>query len=234
MSKPAPYAQRRPRVLITGFGPFPGIAENASAVLADWLTQDARKRHPNFDVVGATLPTEWRRGLEMLRELWQSALPDAALHFGVSSDVDGFAVEQFAYNCCADDRDARGDFPPSREHRRGGPGRCTTSLPVDNIVRDLRAAGIPAELSIDAGRYLCNAVFYESVACAMQVAIPTRAGFIHIPSTLALLPFERTSGAQASGPTTGPHAAGHFDWNTARAGARIILDTAIAALPDPS
>lgn len=42
--------------------------------------------------------------------------------------------------------------------------------------------GIPAELSLSAGAYLCNQVFFHLMHWAAQQAVPISAGFIHIPS----------------------------------------------------
>ena len=49
----------RPIVLLTGFGPFPGVPENATAVLVPRLAKAARELFPTYDFVAEILPTEW-------------------------------------------------------------------------------------------------------------------------------------------------------------------------------
>ncbi len=48
----------RPRVLVTGFGPFPGVAENPSA----WLAETLAAEPPNFDAEfhARVVPTAWQ------------------------------------------------------------------------------------------------------------------------------------------------------------------------------
>ena len=69
------------------------------------------------------------------------------------------------------------------EPRSIRPDRST--LPVDGIVAALDAEGIPAEVSRDAGGFLCNHVFYV----LMQTLDPKRiGGFIHVPPASVLPP----------------------------------------------
>ncbi len=53
-----------------------------------------------------------------------------------------------------------------------------TTLPVKAIVRDILAAGIPAEVSHSAGTFVCNHVFFLTMD---TVAPGVRAGFLHVP-----------------------------------------------------
>jgi pyroglutamyl-peptidase len=57
----------------------------------------------------------------------------------------------------------------------------------------LREAGIPAELSLSAGAYLCNQVFYSLLyhLASRQLTIP--AGFIHLPRLPAQAAEQKTS-----------------------------------------
>ena len=68
------------------------------------------------------------------------------------------------------------------EIEHGGPIARVTGLPVKAIAHALDAAGIPSEVSLTAGSYVCNHVFYELMGLA--AARPgMRAGFIHVPAT---------------------------------------------------
>ena len=51
----------RPAILLTGFGAFPGVADNATAALIPQLAAAARERFPEYDVVDDVLPVEWQR-----------------------------------------------------------------------------------------------------------------------------------------------------------------------------
>lgn len=176
---------RRQSILLTGFGPFPGIATNASAELVGRLAASAGKRLAGYTVHGAILPTEWRDGPLRLTRLLDELEPVLALHFGVSSHTDGFAIEMRGRNACSSSPDAVGEHPHSSLVLEHGPDSLPATLPVHHIVARLRRKGLPARVSRDAGGYLCNALLYHSLTHARRHPGGWRAGFIHIPDGLA-------------------------------------------------
>lgn len=177
-------------VLITGFGPFPGVPKNASAAMAQDLARIAPTRIPKAagnTFHAATLRTEWGAGPDQLFELLDRHQPALALHFGVSERAAGFVIETRGENACQPAEDAAGNAPPSDVLSATGPQFRAVTLPVAGIVHRLRSAGFPAETSDDAGRYLCNAILYHSLAWAERRATTGQAvsrplvGFIHLP-----------------------------------------------------
>lgn len=208
----------RPSVLLTGFGPFPGTPLNASALLVEMLAHMAGKRWPDADIHAATLPTEWRRGIDKLDALWSRHAPDIALHFGVADRGTGFDLERYAWNACCANQDACGETAGLLRPNDDGPDTRATTLPLERIATMLTNARLPNCISGDAGRYLCNAVFYRSLTIAEATEDAALAGFIHIPSSLV--------GGGANGQAPSP--ACPLDWSTAQAGAALIVDAAIA------
>lgn len=175
----------RPRsILISGFGPFPGVPVNVSARLAEDLTEAVRGRWPQHRTSLAVLPTEWVAGPKALHELWDDLLPDIALHFGVAQDACGLQLETTARNHCRMDADAAGALPLSVERIAAGPDVRASLLPIEAIMRRLRILRIPSCISEDAGAYLCNTVLYESVSRAWRARPVALAGFVHIPPVL--------------------------------------------------
>lgn len=170
-----------PRVLVTGFGPFPGAPEN----LTDSLVR-ALAAYPAHDL-GASLlrtvvlPVDYRRSWPVLRRLNALFAPDIVVHFGLSRRAEGIVVERRGCRRVRADRpDVAGFAPPSGLARRSGPDTLPASLPSELIVDVLREAGFPAELSDDAGGYLCDATLYRSLYAAL--AAPGRlVGFVHVP-----------------------------------------------------
>ena len=173
----------RTTVLITGFGPFPGVPVNATMRLLPELGRVAPKLFPDVRFVLEVLPTEWAAGPRRLERLLADVAPDLALHFGVSSRARGFEIEARARNVCTQAPDAAGALPVGTAIRDGGAEFMAASLPVQHIVARLRRRGIPAFVSRDAGGYLCNATLYHSLGCARE-APGRRVGFIHIPAAL--------------------------------------------------
>jgi pyroglutamyl-peptidase len=204
----------RTTVLITGFGPFPGVPVNATMRLLPELARAAPRLFPDVHFAVEVLPTEWAAGPRRLHQVLAEVAPDLALHFGVSSRARGFEIEQRARNACAVTMDACGALPSGAALRDGGAEHLPASLPVRHIVARLRRLGIPAFVSRDAGSYLCNAALYHSLVCAKdEAAAGRRVGFVHIPATLA----------RSGGPNRGRTGACSLTWEQALHGALEIL-----------
>lgn len=178
-------ARPTPRILLTGFGPFPGTPVNASALLVEHLAAAARRASPAAAITTAVLPTEWERGPAALDRLWAACRPDIAIHFGVSDRARGFVIETQAHNHCRAEADACGALPAANRHVPDGPGTYPTMLPTSAILLRLAARAIPCCSSTDAGAYLCNAIFYRSVVHAAAADRRVLSGFVHIPTCLA-------------------------------------------------
>lgn len=172
-------------LLITGFGPFPGVPRNASGELAERLGILAKRTFPSVRFEVATLPTEWHTAPPMLERLFTGHRPDIALHFGVSHQARGFVVETQARNA-ARNADASGVVPYADALIPNQPDTRATTLPTARMVERLRRAGLPAALSQDAGAYLCNAILFHSLRLSDHVGPGTRSGFIHIPTRLPM------------------------------------------------
>jgi pyroglutamyl-peptidase len=175
---------RRALILLTGFGPFPSVPENASALLVHELAAAGSRAFRGFDILAEVIPTEWRAGGDRLLLLMTELRPAVALHFGVSRKATGFAVEARGRNVANAVLDAAGKLPTARWIAPGGPEYLPTNLPASLIVARLRRRGLPAYISRDAGGYLCNAVLYRSLDLVRRSDPMPRNGFIHIPSTL--------------------------------------------------
>ena len=200
----------RIRILVTGFGPFPGVPFNASSVLVEQLAEAVPRSVPRAMIVPAILPTDWRLAGETARRVAQTLEPDVILHFGVSRRCTGFEVETRARNNAAPFLDQAGLAPPGRTLWRGAPPMLKATLPAAMLVQRLRLAGLPAVVSSDAGRYLCNAVLYETLLRARERKPAPLVGFIHIPA----LPAPSSNGSFGDAVRA---------WRELRAGAEIIV-----------
>lgn len=176
--------EARTTVLITGFGPFPGVPVNATMRLVPTLAETGSRAFPDVRLAAEILPTEWMAAPRRLDQLLAAIAPDLVLHFGVSARARGFEVEVRAGNRRAQAADASGALPPLSVVREEGAEHLAATLPVQHIVSRLRLRAIPAFVSRDAGAYLCNATLYHSLARARE-ARRRRVGFIHVPAALA-------------------------------------------------
>src|SRR6478736_10327373 len=134
----------RPHVLITGFGPFPGATENSSA----WLVETLAASHPssrlNCTLHAEVLPTEWAEVATLGPRLFNQHRPRVILHLGVSKRARGFRIERTARNVIDLKEDARGAMPSTQSVLERGRAVVDTRVPAPNLVKHLRAQGLPA------------------------------------------------------------------------------------------
>lgn len=174
----------RVHVLLTGFGPFPGIPVNATMRLVPMLMEAAPRSFPGVAFSSLLLATEWDTAPGRVGAVLQEIEPDLVLHFGVSNRARGFEIETRARNACQRSPDAAGQFPGADQLDPLAADAMPSLLPVRTIVSRLRAQRIPAFASRDAGAYLCNAVLWRSLELARTAPAPRRVGFVHIPASL--------------------------------------------------
>ena len=174
----------RPVLLLTGFGPFPNVPVNATSLLVPRIARAAQSQFAGISIICEIIPTEWSAGLARVEALYAEHRPATAIHFGVSGRATGFAIEARARNRCAASPDAAGCLPNGDCIAPGAPDLLPSNLPVTLIVERLRRRGIPAQLSRDAGNYLCNALMYRTLDLTRTHGAPTRNGFVHLPTSL--------------------------------------------------
>ena len=174
----------RPAIVLTGFGPFPGVPQNATAMLIPRLADEARARFTAYDVIGEILPTEWVAGPRRLTELFIGVEPVLVLHFGVSQDAGGFQLELIGRNLRTALTDAIGELPATSEVIEGGPALLASTLPAERIIARLARHGLPCCSSDNAGSFLCNTVLYHSLSVAHALPKPPPVGFVHVPRRL--------------------------------------------------
>lgn len=163
------------RALVTGFEPFGGADVNASQKLVEALASDPPD---GVELATAVLPVAWKRAEDELARALERERPELVLCFGQADGRAQVEVERFALNF-DEGSDEAGESRRS-EISADGPIAYRSLLPVDEIVEALRAGGIPAAASRDAGGYLCNHVFYALMrALAEQPGV--RGGFVHVP-----------------------------------------------------
>jgi pyroglutamyl-peptidase len=168
------------RVLITGFGPFPGAPFNPSAALAKAL---ARRRRPALAGIERAVHVFATTYASVDRELPKLLVqkPDVVLMFGVNGHRSQLCIETQARNAVSL------LFPDASGHRplRGvinlrGPVLLAGNAPFARLAG---AAGTKARLSRNAGRYLCNYVYWRGLE---QVRGPRPlVQFVHIPPVSA-------------------------------------------------
>jgi pyroglutamyl-peptidase len=164
---------------LSGFGAFPGVDDNPTARVASLLDGQT---FGDYRVVSEILTVSFDRApAEVLKSLGHHR-PDLVVHLGVACGSGRIRVESVGVNEMASAMtDVDGIFhdnSPIDALQPIGEVRETT-LPVDDLVRLLEGAGFPASRSDDAGRYVCNCVYFSTLNHLHGSEIP--ALFLHLP-----------------------------------------------------
>jgi len=160
------------KVLLTGFEPFGNAPSNPSGEIVRQISGD--------NIVTAILPVAYAQSAERLLSLIEEHKPDVVICLGQAEGRTAITPERIAINL--DDArlaDNQGVLRNDVKILEDGPDAYFSTLPVNDIVAAIKAQGIPAAVSLSAGAFLCNHVFY--VAQNKFAGSDVRSGFVHVP-----------------------------------------------------
>ena len=160
------------KILLTGFEPFGTATSNPSGEIVKQISGD--------NIVTAILPVAYAQSAERLLELIEQHNPDVVISLGQAEGRTQITPERVAINL--DDArlaDNEGVLRNDVKILEGGPDAYFSTLPVKEIVVGFKAKGVPATVSLSAGAFLCNHIFY--VAQNKFAGTHVRSGFVHVP-----------------------------------------------------
>lgn len=160
------------KILLTGFEAFDKSALNPSAEIVKGLNGD--------DLVTAILPVVFGQASSKLKELIELHKPTAVLCLGLAVGRREITPERIAINL--DDArisDNAGNQPLEQRIIADGPDGYFSTLPIEKMVASMKAAGIPASISLSAGTFVCNHIFYVLQDYFEESSVPS--GFMHVP-----------------------------------------------------
>jgi pyroglutamyl-peptidase len=171
------------RVLVTGFEAFGPHDENPTQIVVQAL-------HGWGDLATVVLPCDFRRALPALEAAIDGCGPQLVVCLGFAARRTEVSVERVALNLIdARIADNAGHRPVDEPVLAGGPPAYFSTLPVKAIAQALNDAAIPAAVSLSAGSFVCNQVFYGLAHRIAQGRGPRQGGFIHLPP-FAVLPLQ--------------------------------------------
>jgi pyroglutamyl-peptidase len=160
------------RILLTGFEPFGKATLNPSGEIVKQISGE--------NIVTAILPVAYAQSAERLLQLIAEHNPDVVICLGQAEGRTQITPERIAINLddarLADNQGVmRNEVPIVLD----GPVAYESTLPIKEIVKAINVAGVPAAVSLSAGAFLCNHVFY--VAQDHFKGTKVRSGFVHVP-----------------------------------------------------
>ena len=163
-------------LIITGFDPFGGEAVNPS-----W---EAVRRLPDcigeYRLTKLRIPTRFALAAEAVLAAAENDPPDVILCVGQAGGRNAITPERIAINL-ADARipDNGGLQPLEQPIDPDGPDGIFATVPVSAMAAAIRQAGLPGQVSLSAGAFVCNDTLDRLLRQFAGTA--TRVGFLHVP-----------------------------------------------------
>lgn len=166
-------------VLITGFGRFPGAPFNPSGPLAHAVGKRQRPAFADLKRVVHIFQTSYAAVDRELPKLLAQHRPDIVLMFGLAGRTPHVRIETRARNARSTLFPDVTGFRPNEREIVPGKSAQQGPAPFTLLLGASRRARLRSKLSSDAGRYLCNYIYWRALE-ASRSGTPL-AQFIHIP-----------------------------------------------------
>ncbi|HZU95511.1 MAG TPA: pyroglutamyl-peptidase I [Planctomycetota bacterium] len=163
-------------ILVTGFVPFEGPVNPSWEAVKDLNG----KVVDGYTIMAVQLPVDWKKVPKRLEALIKQYRPVSVISFGEGSA--NFDVETIAHNHVDPNlKDNAGKNYKKPKIEDDGPDTFSSTLPVDALKQKLTDMGLTANLSSDAGSYLCEYTFYLDRYFMQKYGLNGPAGFVHVP-----------------------------------------------------
>src|SRR3954453_23530534 len=169
------------RILITGFGPFPGAPYNPTQPLVARLIKLRPPAFGDVELASHIFPVTFRAVDRELPEVLQKYRPQAMLMFGLANRTAHVRIETRARNAvtllwpdAAQTRVRKGSIGLGPDAMRFGPHAA-------KLLRAALGSGIDARPSRDAGAYLCNYLSWRAIESVGTDGNLRLAAFVHVP-----------------------------------------------------
>ncbi|TSS72683.1 Pyroglutamyl-peptidase 1 [Bagarius yarrelli] len=131
----------------------------------------------NTEIHIVEIPVCYSKAQQCIAEIWHNLKPKMMIHVGIASGTQCIILEQTGKNTGYKDRDVCGTCPADNQCVEGGAERLDSIIDMKSTVKCLKGSGLDVTYSRDAGRYLCDFVFYLSLHYGQR-----RAALIHVPA----------------------------------------------------
>src|ERR1700687_1887959 len=169
------------RILITGFGPFPGAPYNPTPPLVARLQRLRRPALGDVELIRHLFHVTYSTVDRELPELIARHRPQALLMFGLADRTAHVRIETRARNAVTT------LFPDADRTRArkgsisGGADAMMFGPHTGKLLRAADGTGIDARASRDAGSYLCNYLSWRAIEATCRDKGPRLAALVHVP-----------------------------------------------------
>ena len=169
------------RILVTGFGPFPGAPHNPAQALVARLMKLRRPAFTDVELSSHIFPVTYKAVDRELPQALAKHKPQALLMFGLASRTRHVRIEARARNAVTMLWPDASQTHSRKGSIESGAGAKLFGAHTAKLLRAALASGIDASLSRDAGSYLCNYLSWRAIEATQREGGPRLAAFIHVP-----------------------------------------------------
>ena len=184
------------KVLVTGFEAYGNTPTNPAEIVAKALD--------GADIQGAEItsivvPNNFFEAIEVAREAISKIQPEIVVMLGEYGGRSMITVERLAHNFNDSTRyglaDNKGKVLQGEPTAPNGPAAYYATLPLRAMVKAMREAGVPADISDTPGTFVCNHLMYGVLHFISTNSLPIRAGWVHLPHLPSVAAMENHLGA---------------------------------------
>ena len=169
------------RILVTGFGPFPGAPHNPTMPLVTRLLRLRRPAFSDVELSGHIFPVTYAAVDRELPQFLAKHRPHALVMFGLATRTPYLRIETRARNAVT-------TLWPDADHTRvrkgsiaGGADAKMFGPHTAKLLRAAMGTGVDARASRDAGSYLCNYLSWRAIEAVGADNHLRLAAFVHVP-----------------------------------------------------
>lgn len=163
--------------LVTGFEPFGKYSSNPTKAVAREL--NGSRLNCGLTIHGEVLPSSYTKAPQWTIGLIEKLQPEVILSLGYASRVPRIRIETCGHNEKSSEySDSDGVRFSGVPIEPDGPESVSTSANSLAILRAIKLAGIDAELSSDAERFVCNCLIYRIAGLGLDIPFC----YIHTPT----------------------------------------------------
>ena len=165
------------KLLISGFEPFGGYNLNSSQLVVEAISKESFTGLELFTVI---LPVDFDKAADALLSKVKEINPEIIIAFGQAEGRKALTPEKIAINLdSARIPDNAGELRVNKAIIEKGADGYFSTLPIEKMVEAVKECGLESEISLSAGAFLCNHIFYHLQHQLLERGI--KSGFVHLP-----------------------------------------------------
>ena len=165
------------KVLISGFEPFGGSDLNSSQLAVEAISKESLS---GLELYAVILPVEFGKAADVLLSKVKEIDPEIIITFGQAEGRKALTPEKIAINLdSARIPDNAGELRVNKVIIEKGADGYFSTLPIEKMVKAVKECGLESEVSLSAGAFLCNHIFYHLQHKLLESGV--KSGFVHLP-----------------------------------------------------